>query len=186
MTVARQFNGRVPLVRLANWLSLCRSSYYYRPHPGPRGLKPSTHTQHHGLMVPNEEVLVSIRNFLFSEPYSAYGYEQMTDQLRIAGFVINPKKTYRLMDEKNLLLGKVIRTKGQRRWVKYRKITAARPMEYLCLDIKYVWVHGDHRWYYLLSIMDVYSRKILTGFSRKASAKWMSSICSACCTSPTI
>lgn len=34
-------------------------------------------------------------------------------------------------------------------------------MEYLCLDIKYVWIHPEKRHYYLLSIMDAYSRKIL-------------------------
>ena len=34
-------------------------------------------------------------------------------------------------------------------------------MEYLCLDIKYVWVHGERRWYYQLAIMDVFSRRIL-------------------------
>jgi len=166
-----QYKNRAPLVRLAGWLCLCRSSYYYRPHPGLRGLRPSTHTPYQGQLVPNDEVLASIRNFLFNEPYSAYGYDQITDQLRLAGFVINPKKTYRLMDENNLLLGKVIRCKGQRKWVKYRKITASRPMEYLCLDIKYVWVHGDHRWYYLLSIMDVYSRKILIWLFQKSIRK---------------
>jgi transposase InsO family protein len=169
--MANQYLSRVPLTKLAQWLSLCRSTYYYRPHPGPRGLRPSTHTTYQGQLVSNDEVLSYIRAFLFNEPYSAYGYDQITDQLRLAGFVINRKKTYRLMDENNLLLGKVIRCKGQRRWVKYRKITASRPMEYLCLDIKYVWVHGDHRWYYLLSIMDVYSRKIMIWLSQKSIRK---------------
>lgn len=65
------------------------------------------------------------------------------------------------MDENKLLLGKVIRSKGRREWVQFRKIQASSPMEYLCLDIKYVWVHGGARWYYQLSVMDVYSRKII-------------------------
>ncbi|WKZ77387.1 MAG: integrase core domain-containing protein [Candidatus Kapaibacterium sp.] len=65
------------------------------------------------------------------------------------------------MDEQKLLLGKVIRSRGKRTWVQYRQISAHQPMEYLCLDIKYVWVHGEGRWYYLLSIMDVFSRKII-------------------------
>jgi transposase InsO family protein len=85
----------------------------------------------------------------------------MNDELRKGGFLINKKKTYRLMDENNLLMGKVIRSRGKRKWVTYRRITAVKAMEYLCLDIKYVWVQGEARWYYLLSIMDVYSRKIL-------------------------
>ena len=65
------------------------------------------------------------------------------------------------MDENHLLLGKVIRTQGKREWVKYRKITGIRPMEYLCWDIKYIWVSGERKNYYLLSLMDVYTRRIL-------------------------
>ena len=65
------------------------------------------------------------------------------------------------MNENNLLLGKVIRTSGKRRFVQHRRIEATHPMEYLCLDIKYIWVHGERRNYYQLSIIDVYSRKIL-------------------------
>lgn len=159
------------VVDLVRWVNLPRSSYYYKPHPGPRGMKPTTHTAHYGLMVPNEEVLISIKDILLSEPYSAYGYDMVTDELRLKGFFINKKKTYRLMDENNLLLGKIIQCKGKRQWVKYRKIQATKPLEYLCLDIKYVWVHGDGRWYYLLSIMDVYSRKILVWLFQKSVRK---------------
>jgi transposase InsO family protein len=34
-------------------------------------------------------------------------------------------------------------------------------MEYLCLDIKYLWVAAEQRFYYLLTIIDVYTRKVL-------------------------
>lgn len=159
------------ITELVGWVDLPRSSYYYKPHPGPRGMKPSTHTLLHGTLVPNEEVVQAVRGYLFSEPYSAYGYKNITDELRLMGFWINKKKTYRLMDENKLLLGKVIECKGKRQWVKYRKIQATKPMEYLCLDIKYVWVQGDGRWYYLLSIMDVYSRKILVWLFQKSIRK---------------
>lgn len=156
---------------MVRWLSLPRSSYYYRPHPGPRGMKPSTHTLFQGALVPNEQVIMAIKDYLVSEPYSAYGYDMVNDELRLMGYWINKKKTYRLMDENHLLLGKVIRCKGKRQWVKYRRIQASKPLEYLCLDIKYVWVHGEHRWYYLLSIMDVYSRKILVWIFQRSVRK---------------
>ena len=59
-------------------------------------------------------------------------------------------------------------------------------MEYLCLDIKYVWVHGEGRWYYLLSIMDVFSRKILHWIFQKSVRQmdvinmfgWLHTVCS--------
>lgn len=156
---------------MTRWVSLPRSSYYYRPHPGPRGMKPSTHTLLQGTLVPNEQVILAIKDYLGSEPYSAYGYDMVNDELRLMGYWINKKKTYRLMDENHLLLGKVIQCKGKRQWVKYRRIQASKPLEYLCLDIKYVWVHGEHRWYYLLSIMDVYSRKILAWLFQRSVRK---------------
>lgn len=157
----KKFTDRFPVQRLSRWIRLSRRSYYYKAHPGPRGKKASTHTLHNGVLVPNESVLDFVRDYFLREEYCRYGYDMMTDELRGAGFLINKKKTYRLMDENHLLIGKVIRTHGKRRWVTYRKIRASHPMEYLSLDIKYVWVHGEGRWYYLLSIMDVFSRKIL-------------------------
>jgi hypothetical protein len=65
------------------------------------------------------------------------------------------------MDENQLLLGKVIKTHGKREFVQFRQITASRPMEYLCWDIKYIWVKGERKNYYLLSLMDIYTRRIL-------------------------
>jgi len=123
-------------------------------------MKASTHTLWNGGNVVNEQVVQQIRLILGQE-YCVYGYQMMTIELRSLGYLINAKKVYRLMDEHRLLNGKVIRTQGKRRWVKYRRIKANRPMEYLCLDIKHVWVHGENRWYYQLAIMDVYSRRIL-------------------------
>jgi hypothetical protein len=133
-------------------------------------MKPSTHTLHNGSLVPNEEVVEKMKE-LISGPYNAYGYQSIHDDLRALGYLINHKKTYRLMDFHKLLLGKVIRTSGKRNWVQYRKILANQPLEYLCLDIKYVWVQGEGRWYYLLSIMDVFSRKILHWIFQKSVRK---------------
>lgn len=158
----RRFAGYYSVKDLALWLLLPRRTFYYKAHPGPRGKRPSTHTLHHNVLVPNEMVLKFVRDYFLTEAYCAYGYDMMTDELRKSGFLINKKKTYRLMNEHHLLMGKTIRSSGKRKWVTYRRIKAMMPMEYLCLDIKYVWVSGERRWFYLLSIMDIYSRKILT------------------------
>jgi putative transposase len=168
--MVKNYYGRVPIDRMSSWVNLPRSSYYYKAHPGARGMKVSTHTPHDGDLVSNELVVEIIRK-LIEGPYNAYGYQNINDDLRDLGYLINKKKTYRLMDEHKLLLGKVIRCKGKRNWVQYRKIVAHKPMEYLCLDIKYVWVHGEGRWYYLLSIMDVYSRKIVHWILQKSVRK---------------
>jgi len=156
----KQFASQAGITNLATWLRMPRSSYYYKPHPGPRGMKPSTTTLYKGVEVSNDAVVEEIRK-IFQGPYTTYGYHQTTDELRELGYHINDKKVYGLMDRNHLLLGKKIRTKGRRQYVKFRRIHARRPMEHLCLDIKYVWVAGESRWYQLLSIMDVYSRFIL-------------------------
>jgi transposase InsO family protein len=41
-------------------------------------------------------------------------------------------------------------------------------MEYLCLDIKYVYVHGEKRNFFLLTIIDVFSRKIVDQIFQKS------------------
>ena len=158
--MVKQFSDRTCVEELSGWIGLPRSTFYYKPVEGKRGKKPSTHTLYKGVLVGNDQVVEAIKGVI-SGPYNAYGYQSVNDDLRELGYLINEKKTYRLMDEHRLLLGKVIRCQGKRTWVQYRKILAIKPLECLCLDIKYVWVHGEGRWYYLLSIMDVFSRKIL-------------------------
>lgn len=90
------------------------------------------------------------------------GYVKITQDLHSYGFVINKKKVYRLMKDQHLLCGVVIRTQGEKRtFVRYRLQEAVRPMEQLCMDIKYVYIQGERRNALLLTVLDVYSRSIL-------------------------
>ncbi len=153
------FKHLIPARTLLSWVDLPSSVYYYKNKGGRGGVKPSTHTlKLDGTMVENQVVIEKIKDVL-SQEFCCYGYENVTSELRKEAYHINKKKVYRLMDEQNLLLGKVIRTSGKRKFVQHRKIVASYPMEYLCLDIKYVYVHADKRNYYLLTILDVFSRK---------------------------
>lgn len=155
-----KFKGRAPVDELCKWAGVAKSSLYYKAHDGKRGVKPSTHTLIGDGIVHNELVLEQIRAVLQMD-YCIYGYQMMTTELRGMGYLINKKKVYRLMKEDRLLCGKVIKTQGHREWVKFRRIKAQKPMEYLCLDIKHVWVQAEKRWYYQLAIMDVFSRRIV-------------------------
>lgn len=161
--IMNQYTSKVETKDLFNWLSLAKSTYYYKPRNGIKGIKLSTTTlKIDGTVVENAVVVEDIVKIL-SEPFSAYGYEYVTHYLhdKSYGYHINKKKVYRLMNEHRLLMGKVIKTQGKREFVKHRKIIATKPMEYFCLDIKYIWVEGEKRHYFLLSIMDVYTRRIL-------------------------
>lgn len=157
--MVKKFSDKVEVMDLCTWACIPRSVYYYRNTDGKPGVKPSTHTMTlDGSRVENSKVLEDIQDILKQE-FVSYGYDLVNEELRAMRYIINPKKTYRLMDENNLLLGTRIHTTGKREFVKFRKIRAAYPMEYICMDIKYVWVEGDQRNYYLLTVLDVYSRK---------------------------
>lgn len=161
MSLVRQFEPKASVEELCSWTLLPRSVYYYQPTNGKKGVPPSmTTTRTDGTVVDNAQVIEDIRAALSGE-FVCYGYQNVTMDLKDMGYIINHKKVYRLMDENQLLLGKVIRTSGKRNFVRFRRIEATRPMEYLCWDIKYVWVQGERRNFYLLSLMDVYTRRIL-------------------------
>lgn len=166
--IVSQFKHTVPARTLLSWVNLSGSVYYYKNTYGKRGAKPSTHTfKLDGSMVANQVVIEEIKDIL-SQEFCCYGYENVTGELRKQDYYINEKKVYRLMNEQNLLLGKVIRTSGKRKFVQHRKIAATYPMEYLCLDIKYVYVHADKRNYYLLTILDVFSRRTVDQIFQKS------------------
>lgn len=161
MSVITQYHGSTTMKELVKWVNFPRSSYYYKPSNNRKGIPPSTTTtKKDGTEVSNNEVVDEIKKIVSGE-FVCYGYQNVTSELKDQNFIINHKKVYRLMDENQLLLGKVIRTHGKREFVQFRKITATRPMEYLCWDIKYIWVKGERKNYYLLSLMDIYTRRII-------------------------
>lgn len=156
--IVSNYQASAPTTDLLSWVDLPKSSFYYKPSDGKRGAKPSVFTiKQDGRSVENIVVIEEIKEIL-SQEFCCYGYHNVTAELRDKDYVINDKKVYRLMDEHNLLLGKVIRSSGKRQFVRHRKIEATRPMEYLCLDIKYVWVAGEYKNYYLLTVLDVFTR----------------------------
>jgi transposase InsO family protein len=172
MMLVNQYKPQAQLRDLCHWTMLPRSLYYYKPTGGAKGIRPSSHTpRQDGTLVPNDLVVEDIKAIL-SGDFVCYGYHKVTMELRQMNYIINPKKVYRLMDQNHLLLGKVIKTQGKRTWVKHRKIEAKKPLEYLCLDIKYVWIEGEKRFYYLLTVLDVYTRKVM-GWILQRSIKQM-------------
>lgn len=155
-----QYQQSTTRKELCKWLELPRSVSYYRARNGKPGAKASRVTMKvDGALVANEDVVIHIKKLIDSE-FNAFGYEYATHELK-KEYVINKKKVYRLMLANGLLLNKMIRPSGKREFVQFRRIEASKPLEYLCWDIKYVWVHGERRNYYLLCILDVYTRKII-------------------------
>lgn len=126
-----RYQEQAPVQELCKWAEVSKSSFHYKSHPGPRGMKASLYTPIGGALVENIHVVEQIRAVLGMD-YCTYGYQAMTVELKSMEYEINKKKVYRLMKENHLLCGKRIKTQGKRVFVKFRRIHASRPMEYLC------------------------------------------------------
>jgi transposase InsO family protein len=162
MTVVRQYEQLVNARDLLAWVSLPRSTFYYKASGKPKGIPASTHTRlGEDELVSNDQVVDKITGILNQE-FVCYGYLKVTAELKHQGYQINRKKVYRLMKESHLVYHRRrFKTAEKRNFVKYRKIQAGRPLQYLTMDIKYVYVHADRKQAYLLTLMDVYTRKVL-------------------------
>lgn len=160
MQVIESFANQVAITQGINWSGLNPSSFYYLPKTGKPGRKPSqTSSKTDGSIVSNDQVVEEIKDILGIE-FLNYGYKPVTNELFDRGFIVNHKKVYRLMDEHKLLCGKSISTHfGKRKFVRFRKIRPEYPLQYLSMDIKYIPING--KFAYLLSLIDVYSRKII-------------------------
>lgn len=105
--------------------------------------------------IPNKVVVEQIKE-IQKDPDTHYGYHKMTYALLILGFIINPKKIYRLMFENELLRNP--RQKPPRPYVKYRRVIPCSPLEILEMDIKFVWVEEYRRYAYIISVLDTLTR----------------------------
>ena len=172
------FENKIEVSKMLTWAGIARSSYYYKPTTGRQGRKPSTHTRlKDGDEVSNESVVIAMK-FMLGIEFVDYGYQKLTDNLRLDGFIINEKKVYRLMTESSLLYSSKIGAKSiNRKFVQYYTQQADAPMQQLCMDIKYVYIHGAGRNALLLTVLDVYSRRnlghLLWWRMRKHQVKWL-------------
>lgn len=152
-------------------IALQRSVVYYVGKDNKPGRKPTDITRFKNELVAEETVLTSVRRLLDHE-FLCYGYIKITKQLQLDGFVINKKKVYRIMKSYSLLKPQRIRTRGKRNFIQFRKPQVDKPLTYFEMDIKYVRIPEERRNVYLLSIIDVFSRKII-GHIFKRSIKKM-------------
>jgi putative transposase len=98
---------------------------------------------------------------LISGEEEIYGYRKLTKCLRSQHqLVINKKKVYRLCKELGILKKqRQIMAKHPRRLARNRTITNVNQLWEI--DIKYGYIAGEDRFFYLMSIIDVYDRVIV-------------------------
>jgi putative transposase len=147
-------------------VGIVESSYYRKPSGGKKGKKPSKETFHLAKgFVSQDAVIASVKDIL-SDEFIDCGYRLMTSYLKRDGYIINHKKLYRIMTEKGLLKldNRIDRSGSGRKFVKYRKVHTTRPLECLEMDIKMVWIPSVGKNAYLLSVIDVHTRRILKDY----------------------
>lgn len=90
-----------------------------------------------------------------------YGYRKILPYLeRDYGVVINHKKFFRIYTEAGL--GLPLKKKSKRRGKKVcknRKVTG--PNELWQFDIKYGYIDGENRYFFLMGLIDVFTRKVV-------------------------
>lgn len=76
------------------------------------------------------------------------------------------------MKEHKLLYGGRIRPEPfKRNFIRFRSPEAVRPLQYLSMDIKFVYVHRTGKNALLLTVIDIYSRKVLIHMLRSSIKK---------------
>jgi transposase InsO family protein len=142
------------------------SSYYRTPSDGKKGNKPSLLTYHTTKGYVDEEAVIAAVKDILSHEFIDCGYRLMSTYLRKEGYQINHKKLYRIMKQAGMLKieDRINRSGAGRKFVKFRKVITSRPMECLEMDIKMVWIPSRGKNAYLLSIIDVHTRRILKDY----------------------
>lgn len=168
MTVAENWIQKGYPIRLVlRIVGLSHSTYYWRRNnalkgparQGGRPLPGYVYTRD-GRRVSDEAVKDLLRSAIEGDGYP-YGYHKLTHWLRREqGLVINKKRVYRLCKEMDILL-----PQRPRRRRKARRISCNREVvtanQVWVTDIKYGYIVGERRFFFVQTIMDVADRMVI-------------------------
>jgi putative transposase len=156
-----QYPGKSRYILIACGLSA--STYYYRATPSSaerraRGRKRTQQTADTtGVLYDNSAIVLAMERILAQE-FACFGYKAMAAVLRREGFCINHKKLYWMMKQAALLSTGRAKRVAKRLLAQRGNVRPTRPFEHLQMDIKYVFIAGEKKWAYLLTIIDAFSR----------------------------
>ena len=158
---------------------VANSTWYSRLMPrsskatGTRGRPVPGHTVNpDGTIVMDQTIVHLIQSYRSEIEFSnAGGYHKLKYYLRRDyGHYVNHKKLYRLCSENNLLLPRNRKKLKRARMICQNRVINA-PNRLWEFDIKYGYIHGENRYFFILVFIDVFLRKIVgyhVGLSCKA------------------
>ena len=169
----------IPVTKVIKVCQLASSTWYSRikgyipKTKGKRGRPiPGFSINPDGSKVLDPEIVKALGTYRAKPEFAnAGGYTKLSRYLRRDyGYHVNRKKLYRICDEQKLLLPRNRKKiKGYRKLCENRVITA--PNMLWQFDIKYGYIHGENRYFFLLAFIDVFYRKVVgyhIGLSCKA------------------
>lgn len=122
---------------------------------------PGFSTNPNGTIILDSSIISALKSLRGKKFFSrSGGYHKLTEYLkRDYGFVVNHKKVYRLCSENGLLLPKMKKQKRRgKRICENREVTG--PNQLWQFDIKYGYIHGENRFFFLMAFIDVFTREI--------------------------
>jgi len=154
--VRRYVSQGMRVEKAATMAGISKSTYYYKATGNKPGKRATTHTKMtDGSIVPNNVVVAEICRILQQE-FMENGYLKVTWTLKDLNYQIGDKKVYRLMKEHNLLNPK--KKKAARKYVEHSQPNPSQPFEVIEIDIKYIYIRGERRNAYLITLLDTFSR----------------------------
>ncbi len=115
-----------------------------------------------GLRIEDSKIISILKDYREQKEFlNAGGYQKLKHYIeREHGYVINQKKIYRLCKENNLLLPKRKKILRKRSHVATNRIITE-PHQLWELDLKYGYIHGENRFFFIMAIIDVFMRLIV-------------------------
>jgi putative transposase len=160
----------VCLYKLLKYAGVIRASWYYYKRVKTidkriqnKGRKPPGHTlNRNDTIVRDEEIIFILKQYRNQiEFHNGGGYIKLTHYLKKEhGLYINKKKIYRLCKANNLLLERKKKHKKPWKTINSNHVITT-PNQMYEFDIKYGFVHGENRFFFVLAFVDVFSRKVV-------------------------
>jgi putative transposase len=158
------------VVKVSTMAGLSRSSWYFKSkmdeedarHHNPGRPVPGFTVNRDGTIVLDASISMLLTEYRKRPEYqNAAGYRKLTKMLRRDyGIYVNKKKTYRICGEIGILLEQRSKSSRPARLIARNRIITG-PNQLWQVDLKYGYVDGERRFFFVLVFLDVFTRKVV-------------------------
>lgn len=158
------------MVKVSSMAGLSRSSWYFEPkadeedarHQNPGRPAPGFTVNRDGTIVLDASIAMLLTRYRNKPEYqNAAGYRKLTKMLRRDyGIYVNKKKTYRICGEMGILLEQRSKSSRPSRLIARNRVITG-PNQLWQVDLKYGYVDGERRFFFVLAFLDVFTRKVV-------------------------